>query len=295
MSIWTTVPLLHAGGPEPSGWLHSDWRPEPGVVVVVLGLIALYVIWTGSKNRDASGQQINPVSTGQRIMFILGALFTGIALLPPLDDWSGHYLLSAHMYQHLILMMLAVPLMIAGTPPWLVSKLVNHGPLRPILYAITRPVVSFVLGNLIIVVWHMPFAYDQALTHEWVHILQHLSFVLAAFFTWWPVLSRSPELPGISSPLLSCLYLFLDSIPGAIVGAFITFAAPGLYAVYPEAQRIFGIDLKMDQELAGLTMWVLTGTIYLGWVTVIFLRWAGEEERKDRQPSQHPSATSAVP
>jgi cytochrome c oxidase assembly factor CtaG len=223
-------------------------------------------------------------------MFVLGVMFGALALLPPLDDWSGHFLLSAHMYQHLLLTMLAVPLMIAGTPPWLVTKLIRHTPVRTVMYWLTRPAISFVLGNLIIVVWHMPFAYNAALSHELVHVGQHISFIVAAFFTWWPVLSRSPELPGLS-PLLSCLYLFLDSIPGAIVGAFITFAEPGLYAVYPEAPRIFGMDLQMDQELAGLTMWVLTGTIYLGWITVIFLRWANEEERKDRNPTPRTAPT----
>ncbi|MDQ2683277.1 MAG: cytochrome c oxidase assembly protein [Chloroflexota bacterium] len=289
MSIWTNIPILHVGGPEPDGWLHSNWRPEPTVVAGALGLIALYVIWTGSRNRNEDGSQINPVSTGQKVMFILGAAIGAISLLPPLDDWSAHYLLSAHMYQHLLLMMVSVPLMIAGTPAWLVMKLVAHGKLRPVLYVLTRPPISFVLGNLIIVIWHMPFAYNQALMHEWVHVIQHISFIVASFFTWWPVLSRSPELPGLP-PLLSCLYLFLNSIPGAVVGAVITFAEPGLYAVYPDAQRIFGIDLQMDQELAGVTMWVLTGTVYLGWITVIFLRWAAAEERRDRATTPRPAA-----
>lgn len=294
MAIWTNIPILHTGGPEPTGWLHSNWRPEPSVVVGALVVIGLYVVWTGSRNRTEDGEVINPVSAGQRVMFILGAVLAALALMPPLDDWSSHFLLSAHMVQHLILMMLSVPLMIAGTPPWLVSKLINRGPLLPILYALTRPVVSLILGNLIVVIWHMPFAYDKALTYQWVHVLQHISFIIAAVLIWWPVLSRNPELPGLP-PLLSCLYLFIDAIPGAAVGAMITFAEPGLYGVYPQARRIFGIDLQMDQELAGLIMWVLGGTIYLGWITVIFLRWASEEERRDRNPNTHPTATAAHP
>lgn len=294
MTIWTSIPLYHAGEPEPTGWLNSNWRPEPSVVVGALVLIALYVIWTGSRNRTDDGELLNPVSSGQRIMFILGTVLAALALMPPLDDWSAHFLLSAHMAQHLILMMVSVPLMIAGTPPWLVSKLINRAPLRPILYALTRPVVSLVLGNLIVVIWHMPFAYDKALTYEWVHVLQHISFIAAAALIWWPVLSRNQELPGLS-PLLSCLYLFFGAIPGTIVGAMITFSEPGLYSVYPQARRIFGIDLQMDQEIAGLTMWVLGGTIYLGWITVIFLRWANEEERRDRNPGTRPTATAAHP
>jgi putative membrane protein len=286
-------PLLHPGQPEPTGWLHSNWRPEPTVVLGVLALIGLYIIWTGSKNQDPEGRPIHPVSAGQRILFILGALSIGIALAPPLDDWSDHFLLSAHMLQHLLLMMVAVPLLIAGTPPWLVTRLLGRGPVRPLMYLLTRPVVSFLIANLIIVVWHMPFAYDAMLTHLPLHIAAHLSFIVAAFFIWWPVMSRSPELPGLP-PLLACLYLFLSTIPGMIVGAFITLASPGLYSVYPGAPRIWGISLRADQQLAGLMMWVLTGLIYLGWITVIFFRWAGDEERRELTPAP-PTATPAHP
>lgn len=281
MPIWLRLPLLHTGQPEPTGWLHSNWRPEPSVVIGVLALIGLYVIWTGSRNRDQDGRQINSVSAGQRVAFIAGALTIGIALGPPLDDWSDHFLLSAHMAQHLLLMIVAVPLLIAGTPPWLVSKLVRRGPIRSIMYALTRPVTSLLIANLLIVVWHMPFAYDLMLENLPLHIAAHMSFLVAAFFAWWPILSQSPELPGLP-PLLKCLYLFVNGIPGALVGAFITLAEPGIYSVYPDAPRIWGISLDTDQQIAGLTMWVLTGIIYLGWMTVIFFRWAAVEDRAEQ-------------
>jgi cytochrome c oxidase assembly factor CtaG len=280
MPIWLRLPLLHTGQPEPTGWLHSNWRPEPSVIVGVLALIGLYVVWTGSKNQDQQGRQINPVSAGQRIAFIAGALTIGIALGPPLDDWSDHFLLSAHMAQHLLLMMVAIPLLIGGTPAWLVSKLLSRGPVRPILYVLTRPIVSLLLGNPILIFWHMPFAYDEMLTVLPLHITAHLSFMVAAFFAWWPVMSKSPELPGLP-PLLACLYLFVNGIPGALIGAFITLADPGIYTIYPDAPRIWGISLNTDQQIAGLTMWVLTGMIYLGWITVIFFRWAAAEERRE--------------
>jgi cytochrome c oxidase assembly factor CtaG len=145
------------------------------------------------------------------------------------------------------------------------------------------------ISNLIIVIWHMPFAYDAALRQEPVHIIEHMSFLLAAFLLWWPVLGKNPEWPSLA-PLPSCLYLFLQGIPGSIVGAFITFASPGLYAVYPDAPRIWGLSLATDQQLAGLLMWVLNGLIYLGWITIIFLRWAANEERNDRAPSANTPA-----
>ena len=283
MALTSWLPLLHAGEPEPTGWLHSDWRPEPMVVIGVLILIGLYTRWTGSKNRNHRDEPINPVSRLQRIMFYLGALTLLVALGPPLDDWSDYYLLTAHMAQHLLLMLVAVPLLIAGTPAWLVTKLIRRGPVRPVLYAVTRAPVSFLISSLIIVFWHMPFAYDAALNSEPIHILEHYSFLLAALLTWWPILSRSAELPGLA-PLPSCLYLFAQTIPSGIVGAFITFAGAGLYDVYPEADRIWGLSLGTDQEIGGLMMWVLANAVYLGWITVIFIRWGTEQERADRLP-----------
>lgn len=284
MPFWIQIPLLHAGRPEPSGWLHSDWIPEPGVFIGVFALIATYILFTGSLNRNSAGEQINPVSRGQRAYFISGALTVLIALNPPIDDWSGHFLLLAHMIQHLLLIMVAMPLLIVGIPPWLMSRIINLGPLRKIGYYLTRAIPSFLISNLIIVIWHMPFAYDAALRHQAVHVLEHVSFLVAAFFLWWPVLGRNEEWPSLA-PLPACLYLFLQGIPGSIVGAFITFASPGLYAVYPDAQRIWGISLADDQQLAGLLMWVVNGLIYLGWITIIFLRWASDEEKKDRAPA----------
>ncbi|HQY31477.1 MAG TPA: cytochrome c oxidase assembly protein, partial [Thermomicrobiales bacterium] len=247
-------------------------------------LIAAYFIFTGSRNRTPDGKQINPVSNGQRFAFVAGALTILFALNPPLDDWSGHFLLLAHMSQHMLLIMVAMPLLLIGTPSWLISRLIAVGPIARIGYYLTRPVAAFLISNLIIVLWHMPFGYDAALRHEPIHIAEHMTFLVAAFFLWWPILGRNPEWPSLE-PLPACLYLFLQAIPGSMVGAFLTFAGAGVYAVYPQAPRIWGISLATDQQLAGLQMWVLNGMIFLGWITIIFLRWAADEERRDQQPA----------
>jgi putative membrane protein len=90
--------------------------------------------------------------------------------------------------------------------------------------------------------------------------------------------------------LVQCLYLFLLAIPGAVVGAFITLAEPGLYAPYTEAPRLWNISLATDQQVGGLTMWVFENAIYLLIITVIFFRWAGRADREARGEEPAPAA-----
>src|SRR3954462_10303826 len=100
----TSLPLLHTGSSHPSGWLHSNWRLEPTVIAGTLALAVLYLWRTGAKNRTRDGKRIQPVSGGQRASFLCGCLLLAVALNPPLDDWADHFLISAHMVQHLLLM-----------------------------------------------------------------------------------------------------------------------------------------------------------------------------------------------
>jgi putative membrane protein len=287
-------PVLHGTGGYPTGALHSDWRPDPTVVLGVIALIAAYVAWTGPLNRRRPDAAERPVSTGQRIAFIVGSLAFLLALAPPLDDWADHYLLSAHMFQHLVLVFVVAPLWLIGTPAWLLEPVLRKPLLSRAGYLLTRPVAAFVLANMIVTVWHLPGPYDAALRHEPLHIAQHMSFLGAALLAWFPVLSPVPQWPRLAQPL-QCLYLFLETIPGGIIGAFVTLAAPGVYSFYDNVPRIWGIDLAMDQELAGLMMWVGAGLIYLLWITVIFFQWASRENAKELSAVGHqPSARGGL-
>lgn len=289
-----TFPTVHTGGAYPTGWLHSDWRTDPTVFLGVIALIAIYRWRTGAGNRDPAGSLKNPVTNRQRIAFVSGSLVALIALSPPLDDWADSYLLSAHMFQHLLLMFVTAPLWLAGTPDWLLRSLVRRGPIIRIGYWLTRPVAALVISNAIITIWHMTFTYETALINEPIHIVQHGSIVAAALLAWWPVFGSLPEWPVLNRPM-ACLYLFALSVPGGMVGAFITLAAPGLYEPYTHSPRIFGIGLATDQEIAGLMMWVLTSVVYLAIISVIFFKWAGAEEAKESRGFGRGHATAKEP
>jgi putative membrane protein len=281
LGAFAALPVLHAGEPDPTGFLWSDWRLEPGVVLGVLVLVGGYLVWTGPRNRGRAGAGERAVSGGQRAAFLGGAATLLVALGPPLDDWADHYLLSAHMVQHLLLTMLAAPLLLLGTPGWLFEPVLRRPLLARAGAALTRPVVAFAIANATFILWHLPVFYEAALRSEALHVLEHQLFLLTALLAWWPVLGAVPAWPSLSLPL-RCLYYAAQTIPGGIVGAFITLADPGLYQPYDTARRVFGIGLATDQELAGLLMWVVTSTIYLLLITVTFFRWAAREEASER-------------
>lgn len=293
-------PLLHAGGVDPRGRLWSDWNVEPSIAVGLLALVAGYLFLTRERGASASvspsASPLSPRPTflaagegrhttrGQKTAFVLGALTLFLALGPPLDDWSDHYLLLAHMVQHLLLILLAAPLLLYGTPAWLLEPLTRNQVTNAIGYWLTRPVIAYTIANAVLVLWHVPLFYEMALRSRPVHAFEHATMLAAALLAWWPTLGPLPRWPRLALPLHS-LYYFAMTLPSAAVGAFITFADPGLYAPYDTAQRIFGIDLATDQQAAGLLMWVAVSAIYLLLITSSFFRWAAREEAADAAPS----------
>jgi putative membrane protein len=245
----------------------------------------------GEKGGFLAGWQ-GGVSGGQKAAFVGGVVTLFVALGPPLDDWSDHYLLTAHMVQHLLLVMLAAPLLLYGTPGWMLEPLTRNWLTNTAGYRLTRPLVAFAVANAVFVLWHVPMFYEMALRSQPVHVLEHMTMLGTALLVWWPILGPLPRWPRLPLPLHS-LYFFAMTLPGAAVGAFITFADPGLYAPYDTARRIFGIDLATDQQVAGLLMWVGVSAIYLLLITFSFFRWAAREEAastSDRGATAAPTA-----
>jgi putative membrane protein len=288
--------LLHAGGVDPTGWLWSDWNIEPSIAIGLLALVAVYLYLTRQPGAPTPAAEHRAVTGKQKAAFIGGAVTIFIALGPPLDDWADHYLLLAHMVQHLLLIMLAAPLLLIGTPAWLLEPLTRNRVTNAIGYWLTRPLIAFAIANFVFVLWHVPILYDAALNSQPIHILEHVAFLGTALIGWWPIVGPLPQWPRLALPLHS-LYLFAMTMPSGAVGAFITFAEPGVYSPYDTAPRIFGIDLATDQQAAGLLMWVGVFVIYLLLITVSFFRWVRREEAAEAAAEtarRHATATTRV-
>ena len=258
----------------------AAWHGHPSVVIGTLALAGAYLLGVGPlRRRFGWAERVNP---GQVAIFLSGVLVIFIALLSPLHELGDEYLFSAHMVQHLLLTLVAAPLLLLGTPGWLLRPLLRSPRVLGAARFVTLPVVAFILFNVVFAFWHVPALYDLALRDRGIHILEHLMFIVAAVIMWWPILSPLPELPRAPN-IVQMVYLFVQPTVPAIVGAMITFSDRILYTWYAEAPRVWGISGHTDQQVAGLIMWVPGGVAFLLTLIVVFLVWASEEESRARQ------------
>jgi putative membrane protein len=244
-------------------WIR--WSIHPSTVIGILALAALYV-WRCRVERRRP-------TAGQRAAFVAGLLVLFASLNGPLHDLSDGYLFSAHMVQHLVLTMLVTPLLIAGTPGWMLRPALRSPTVLAVARRLTTPAACFLIFNGVLIAWHLPPLYNAAMAHHGVHIVQHLCFLVASTFMWWPLMSPVPELPRISYPK-QMLYTFLLTIPMSTVSIAITYSNTVLYPAYAVAPRILPLSPLEDQRLGGLIMWIPGGFIFLAVLTVVFFRWA---------------------
>lgn len=261
--------LLHAGAR--ISW--TSFTVHPSTVVGLGALGALYA-W---RARAAARQGLPPLGRTRPAYFVAAILAMFFALNGWLHDLSDSYLFSAHMLQHMVLLMLVAPLMVMGTPGWMLRPALRIPAVNAIARVITRPLVTFGVFNVVLAIWHLPVFYNTAMAHHGVHIVQHLTFMMAAVLMWWPILSPLPELPRLSYPL-QMLYLFLMTIPMAVVAIFITYADRVLYPAYAAAPRILGVTPLNDQLIGGLIMWIPGGLFFYAIISVLFFRWQGRDD-----------------
>ncbi len=225
---------------------------------------------------------------GYRVLAFVGGILTlFLALTGPLGELAGTFLFSAHMVQHLMLTVTAPPLLLFGTPGWLVRPLVVGPPLAPVARFLTRPAVAFAVFTVVLTAWHLPVLYNLSLAARGVHITMHLMFIASSVIGWWPLMSPLPELPRLSLPM-QMLYVTLLGMPMVVVAAFVTLADQVLYPHYAAAPRLWGISPLQDQKIGGTIMWVPGHFVFLIALSIVFFRWANDtsgdaERRADRR------------
>jgi putative membrane protein len=247
----------------------------------VIGLVLLGVLyhWRARQapGADALPHESRSPTTAQRALFFSALVLIFLSLNGWIHDLSDYYLFSAHMVQHLVLTLIAPPLLIMGTPGWMLRPALRWRGVGPVARWATAASRGWLIFNVVIVVWHLPPMYAYAMEHHPVHIVQHLCFMIAAVLMWWPILSPMPELPRLSYPA-QMLYLFLMTIPMSLVAVCIAYADHALYPAYASAPRIWGITPLQDQMMGGLIMWIPASFFFFAIISVVFFKWQQQED-----------------
>jgi len=258
-------------GVEMNGWtlLRTGWDLDPSVLIGCLMLAVIYVL-------------LVPL---RRVVHIL-AWMTGVgvllvALVSPLDPLSDEYLFSAHMLQHLLLILAVPPLLLWGIPQDSMESALRVGWVGRVEHRLHRPVLLWLLATMTLTLWHLPALYNAALANEGVHIVMHLMFLVTWTMYWWLVLAPVPQrrLP----PGVAILYLFSAGLVNVVLGIIFTFLPPGQYPQYlhpadergwlPLLRGQWGLTPAVDQQWGGLLMWVPAGLIFLVAMLVAASRW----------------------
>ncbi|HYL43776.1 MAG TPA: cytochrome c oxidase assembly protein [Ktedonobacteraceae bacterium] len=258
-------------------WLTA-WNWEPSIVIGTALLVGLYLYGIGPLRRKY--HLADEVKRGQVVAFLLGIGIIFLALVSPLDELGDSYLFSAHMVQHLFITIVGPPLLLMGTPGWLLQPLWRNRTVFLIARVFTFPALAFFLYNADFWLWHAPPLYNATLENQGIHILEHVTFIVFGVLYWWPILSPSEELPRLSLGG-QVLYIFLAGMPTVALGAGLTFLPP-LYAPYLAAPRIWGLSAAVDQQLGGLIMWIPGNIFYIVIISILFIRWMQKQDAKQQ-------------
>lgn len=268
-----SLALLHT---ESFSW--SEWRVYPSFMVGWLLLFGAYFLLVGPLRHRFPGSAPVPRRKVASFVAAMGVMF--VALQGPLHELSDFFLFSAHMVQHLVLILVMPPFLLYSVPDWMLRPAVRVPAIGRVARLVTFPLVAFALNNVIFAAWHFPGPYDLMMRDHGIHVTMHLMIMVTGTIMWWPVMSPLPELPRIAPPL-QMIYLFVLGIPMMMTAALITFSETELYRWYVEAPRIFPLSPLEDQRLGGVIMWVPGGLALWIAITTVYFRWTHRQVRED--------------
>jgi putative membrane protein len=264
------------------------WTFEPLVLVSLMLSATLYSLGVGKLWRSAGiGKGI---SWTQAACFFGGWLALVAALVSPIDALSDQ-LLSVHMVQHELLMIVAAPLMAASSSFVAIAWLFRASRIRvratrfggqasrSLLYLATAPALVWLLHGFALWVWHLPSLYDAALENEWVHLAQHLCFFVSACLFWWGMLHGRYGRLGYGAAVI---YVFATTLHSGVLGALMTMSGSLWYPFYEPTTAAWGLTPLEDQQLAGLIMWIPSSVIFLAVGLAFLAAWIRESERRVR-------------
>ena len=267
----------------------GTWSLDPiaWVLVPLLGL--LYA--RGMARSQGSRRRTHP--RWRPACYYAGLLALFLALASPLDHLADE-LFMAHMSQHFLLVTVAAPLLLLGAPMipvlrgvpvglrrGLVIPVLKNRGFRGLLRFAARPLVAWPLYVALLLLWHVPGAYEAALRSVPLHLIQHAAFFGGALAWWWNVIDPVPLRPNLSY-LARVPFVFITTVPIFVLGAFLTFAPSASYRFYADLPARPGLPALEDQQLGGIIMWIPGSMVLMAALLTVLVLAIRAEERQRR-------------
>jgi len=261
-------------------FLVFAWNWNLWVIAICVVAISIYGAWHRFRFSRKSGWLL----VGMAVFFL--------TMGSPIDALANGYLFSAHMLQHLLLLLVVPPLILLSFPSTPVPDRFQIGRWKWLNWILRHPVATWLLGVGGMWLWHAAALCNAAVTSAWVHRLQYVSLLLMGVAFWWPIIGSWPR--QRLSPLAGIIYLFSACVGCTVLGIIIAFAPVGVCSIYlhpvdrlgilPLIQNQWGLTPAKDQELGGLLMWVPACLIYFCGIVGLFARWHGETGDEGNTP-----------
>ena len=279
-----------APGPGPAGppavaSLVLGWSFEPAVA---LPLIVAFVVWLRLVARVDHAHAANPVPRRRTVAFLAGLATIAIALMSGIDAYDTT-LFSVHMVQHVLLTLVAAPLIALGAPITLLLRAATPNVRRriilPILHSRVLRVLSFPVVSWLLfagVMWGTHFSplFDASLENPLIHDLEHALYLSAGLLFWWPAVGLDPSPWRMPHPVRA-MYVFLQMPQNTFLAVVILNASDVLYRHYATLTRSWGPSPIEDQQTAGGIMWILGDILFLSAMAAIIAGWMAFEARRE--------------
>jgi putative membrane protein len=277
-----------AGAPitPPDVWTAWVWDP-----FVLIGLVVAAAVYARGLRtywrRVGTGRGVR---VWQAAAYACGLAALVLALVSPLDALA-EALFAAHMVQHLVLLLVAAPLLVLGAPLvpalWALRRARRLAlgrwwrgarSVRAAWRALSQPGLVWALYAATLWLWHLPALYQAALASAPTHALEHATLLGSALLFWWTALHAGR--PGRLGRGLDVLYVFTAGLQSGLLGILLTFARTPWYPAYAPGEAAWGLTPLEDQQLAGLLMWVPGGVVHLLAALALFVGWLDAAERE---------------
>jgi putative copper resistance protein D len=260
----------------------SAWEIDP---TPTIGACVAGVVYWGAWRRLRRQRRGTVWPPAYPVAFAGGLLLILIAADGPPDVLSDSSF-SAHMAQHLVIQLVAAPLLLLGAPVTLLLRADPRWlPRRTLVHALrsrpartaSHPLFAFAVFGAFLVGSHLTALYGLALEQAWVHQLEHVAYLITALLFWWPVIGTDPA--RRPSHPVRLLYLFLIMPVMAFLGVAITSSERVLYPYYATHTPPWGATAIQDQHLAGVLMWESGMLAILPALAAVLLGWLSQEDR----------------